>query len=112
MNERPPRAECGTQDAQYTLSPYSTTNAVGFDSDPIQVGDSGDSATAPPSVVPITLSDRVRLLSHDISRMKNSSISARLGVGIELVKEIYVLHSVLRRFVLLFIVRYTYSNFC
>jgi hypothetical protein len=97
MNERPPRAEFGTQDAQFASPSYST-NAVCLDPDPTQVGECENSATASSSgAVPIDLNDRGGLLSHHISQIKDNFISDRLLSGIELVKEIHVLHSVLRR---------------
>ena len=97
MNEQPLGVECGTQDAQVASSPYPTTNAVGLDPDPIQVADSGDSATGSSSTVPIELNDRGRILSHHISQTTGSSIYGHLLAGVELVKEIHLLHSVLRR---------------
>jgi len=96
MNEQPPRAECGIQDyTQSTSSPYSTTNAVGLDPNPIQVGiDSGPSATESPGAVPNDQSGGFPSYSPNTSQVA-SLVFGRLIDGVELAKEIHVLRSVL-----------------
>lgn len=95
MNEQPPRAECGIQDdTESTSSPYSTTNAVGLNPDPIQVVvDSGPSATESPSAVPNDQSVGFPSYSPNILQVA-SPIFGRLVDGVELLKEIHVLRSV------------------